>query len=139
MKSYQILILLCLLFQLISARTELDSDSSATNEDTNRITAADPDPLFGCIYTCTRTGTATDASSICSATHVTVNLEVGIKSERSARARCRDPNSSVYRSATRFCTGGSRRCNPPAPEDTVVVLTRTLTDADRRAVLGYSS
>jgi len=139
MKLDKILVLLCLLFQLISARTELDSDASTTNEDTFRMTATDPDPLFGCIYTCTRTGTATDASSICSATHVTVNLDVGIKSERSARAKCRDPNSAVYRSATRFCVGGSRRCNPPAAEDTVVVLTRTLTDADRRAILGYSS
>jgi len=38
------------------------------------VKAANQDSIFGCIYTCTRLGTATDTSSVCSATHVTIDL-----------------------------------------------------------------
>lgn len=65
--------------------------------------------------------------------------DVAIKNERNARAVCRDPNSEGYRSATRFCTGASRKCNAPVASNTVVVLNRVLTDADKRAIQGYST
>ena len=72
MKYWKILFALCLLLPIISSNT--DTYLSTASQDQNRMMAQEAGPLFGCIYTCTRTGTATDASSICSATHVTVTL-----------------------------------------------------------------
>ncbi len=68
-----------------------------------------------------------------------MNRDVAVKSERNARAICRDSNSAGYKSATRFCVGGSRKCNAPTASNAVVVLNRVLTDADKRAIQGYST
>ena len=65
--------------------------------------------------------------------------DVSIKSERNARSVCRDSNSAGFKSATRFCVGGSRRCNPPTASNAVVILNRGLTDADKKAIQGYST
>jgi len=72
MKYWKTLFALCLLLPVISTKT--DTQVSSASQGQNRMAAQESGPLFGCIYTCTRTGTATDASSICSATHVTVTL-----------------------------------------------------------------
>ena len=74
MTTFKMFLSLCLLFQLISAQTETEPEYSSLNQPDARVLAEETEPLFGCVYTCTRTGTATDASSICSATHVTLSL-----------------------------------------------------------------